>query len=58
MRKGGDAAAEIAALGFDTHDSCVQFLEIKVAAVQAQIDAQEITGVLKPNVEPPCNTVD
>ena len=31
MRKGGDAAAELAALDFEIHDSCVQLLEIEAA---------------------------
>ena len=50
MRKVGDAAAELAALEFETHLSCVQFLEIEEAALQAQIDAQESAGISKPNV--------
>ena len=39
-RKGGDAAAELAALDFEIHDSCVQLLEIEAANVQAKIDSQ------------------
>ena len=50
MRKVGDAAAELAALEFETHLSCVQFFEIEAAALQAQIDAQESAGISKPNV--------
>ena len=49
MRKGGDAAAEIVDLEFETHASCVHLLEIESAAVQAQIDAEESAGVSKPN---------
>ena len=58
LRKGGDAAAELAALDLDTHASRVKFLEIEAAAVQAQIDAQESAGVSKSNVEPPCHAAD
>ena len=39
-RKGGDAAAELVALDFDTHASRVQFLEIEAADVQARIHLQ------------------
>ena len=58
MRKGGDDAAEIAALDFENHPYCVKFLEIEKYTVQVQIDAQESTSVSKPNVEPPCRTID
>ena len=58
MRKGDDDATELASLEFDTHASRVQLLEIEVAAVQAQIDAQESAGVSNPNVEPPCHTAN
>ena len=58
MRKGGDAAAEIVDLEFETHASCVHLLEIESAAVQAQIDAQESAGVSNPNVGLTCRTVD
>ena len=58
MRKGGDAAAELAALEFETHASCVNLLEIEAASVQAQIYAQESAGVSNPNVEPPCHTAN
>ena len=34
MRKGGDAAAELEALQFETHAYRVLFLEIEAAAVQ------------------------
>ena len=34
-RKGGDAAADLADLEFDTNASCVQLLETKAADVQA-----------------------
>ena len=40
MIKGGDAAAEIAAICFETHTSRVKVLEIEADAVQANIDAQ------------------
>ena len=56
MRKGGDAAVELADLEFEAHASYVQFLEIELSAVQAQIDVQESSGVSKPNVEQPCHT--
>ena len=56
MRKGGDAAAEPSALEFETHSSCVQFLEIEAAALQTQIDAQKSAGISNTNVEPPCHT--
>ena len=58
MRKGGDNAVELAALEFETHPSCVKFLEIEVSTVQVKIDAQEIAGVSNPNVKPPCQTAD
>ena len=58
MRKGGDDAAELAALEFETHPSCVKFLEIEASTVQVKIDAQESAGVSNPNVEPPCQTAD
>ena len=58
MRKGGDTSAELAALEFETHSSRVQFLEIQATIVQAKMDAQEITVVSNPNVEPPCHTAD
>ena len=58
MRKGGDAAADLASLEFETHASRLKFLEIEAAAVQAHIDTQESVGVSKPNVEPPCHTTN
>ena len=56
MTRAIDAAVELAALQYETHDFRVHFLEIEVAALQAQIDAQENTGVSNHNVGPPCHT--
>ena len=58
MSKGGESATEVAAQEFEAHASCVYFLEIEVAVVQAEIDVQESAGVSNHNVEPPCHTSD